>query len=321
MLSRTASSSVTKNWPFSISFEKPALEQSLINFFCSRRAANFSSYSANSFPCALTSVWALEWATGTSARITIESKFSSATGFSAPPESLDNSKHRPATAPRILSCLTERIVRRSSSVFSSQPLKWMDFFPHPLLFNSPLSKGVEVRKIRMLAVGEFGQHHICDQIPFSIRFLDVSTVPLLFPSGSQDRPMCSLKPASVVSYSMSICNTGFSSSLLYSNQCHCTLTWRWSFLWIAQVHTATQRPSFCESLRGYWLSGTRGIFFTRVPSVLHRFDPILWNNLCPETIGSFSSKYLLVQYSYLPSTALSPKRCRSWRVCIQPLCR
>ena len=58
----------------------------------------------------------------------------------------------------------------------------MDFFPRPLLFNSPLSKGVEARKIRMLAVGEFGQHHICDQIPFSIKFLDVSTVPLLSPS-------------------------------------------------------------------------------------------------------------------------------------------
>ena len=48
--SSASSSSIMKNCPFSMFFEKPALEQSLVNFCCSRSSANFCSYSRNKFP-------------------------------------------------------------------------------------------------------------------------------------------------------------------------------------------------------------------------------------------------------------------------------
>ena len=50
------SSSVMKNGPFSMFFEKPALEQSSVNFSCSGSSVNFCSYSHNKFPCTSASV-------------------------------------------------------------------------------------------------------------------------------------------------------------------------------------------------------------------------------------------------------------------------
>ena len=60
-------------------------------------------------------------------------------------ESLANSLHKSATAPLLLSWLTEITVRRISSTVSSLPLKWIDFLPFPLLLNSALSKAPVAR--------------------------------------------------------------------------------------------------------------------------------------------------------------------------------
>ena len=78
--SSVSSSSVMKNCPFSMFFEKPALEQSLVNFSWSGSSANFCSYSRNKFPCSSSSVWELGLAVGNSVGITIDSTFPAAPG-------------------------------------------------------------------------------------------------------------------------------------------------------------------------------------------------------------------------------------------------
>ena len=81
-ISLSASSSrVMKKCPFSMFFEKPAVEQSLVNFSCSGSSANFYSSSRNKFPCTSTSVWEVRWAMGNSVGIAIDSKLSFAAGF------------------------------------------------------------------------------------------------------------------------------------------------------------------------------------------------------------------------------------------------
>ena len=57
--------------------------------------------------------------------------------------------------------------------------------------------------------------------------------------------------------------------LVLSSQCHCALTWRWSFLWIALVHTLIQSSS-CESRREFpmlWILGNVSTRISLAPSI------------------------------------------------------
>ena len=109
-------SSAMKKCPFSMFFEKPAVEQSLVNFSCSRSSANFCSYSRNKFPCTPVSVWEIGLAVGNYVGITIDSKVSFAMGFPVPRGSLANSAHKSAAAPKKLSWLTGELVE--------EPIQW-----------------------------------------------------------------------------------------------------------------------------------------------------------------------------------------------------
>ena len=81
--SSVSSSGVMKICPLPIFFEKPALEQSLVNFCCSESSANFCSHSHNKFPTTSASVGEIVLAVRNSVGITIGPKFSFAAGFPA----------------------------------------------------------------------------------------------------------------------------------------------------------------------------------------------------------------------------------------------
>ena len=137
------SSIVMKNCRFPISYKKPASEHSFDNIRSSRSASNLRSYSCNkSHRANDVELWDMALALGISVGITKDSQVSPSTWCL---ESGSNSVHKSATAPLMLSWLTEITVRRINLTVSSHPLKWMDFFPPPLLFNSPLSKALVAR--------------------------------------------------------------------------------------------------------------------------------------------------------------------------------
>ena len=61
--------------------------------------------------------------------------------------SLSNSPHKSTTVPFTLNWLTEITVGRINSVVSSLHLKWKDFIPFPLLFNSSVIYALIARKM------------------------------------------------------------------------------------------------------------------------------------------------------------------------------
>ena len=144
-LSSVSSSSVMKKCPFSIFFEKPAFEQSLVNFSYSGSSANFCSFSRNNFPRTSASVYQVELAASKYVGKATASIFSAGQGFPYL-MSLSNSPHRSATAPWRPSWLTQITVRKFNSMVSSLPLKWTDFTPLPFAFESPLSNELVARK-------------------------------------------------------------------------------------------------------------------------------------------------------------------------------
>ena len=216
--------SVMKNCPLPIFFEKPALEQSLVNFWSSGSSANFCSYSRNRFPCTDTSVWEIVQALGNSVGTTIDSQFSFSAGSLTLGESLAYSLHK-----FWVSCLTETTVRRINSTVSSLPLNWIDFFPFPLLFNSPLSTALVARNtgcplsaklsIMPSAVLSHSPSGLWGWVPYHF-FSD--------PGPRNDRRPCgNLRAYSVILRTFAI---QFSLFPRFTNQCHCTLIWRWSVL-------------------------------------------------------------------------------------------
>ena len=91
-------------------------------------------------------------------------------------------------------------------------------------------------------------------------------VPFLLGSKPQKRPMSLRESSNILSYwEHSQCN--FICFLVLSNQCHCTLTRRWSFLWIALVHTFIQSSSF-------WIS-------SRIPKVVNPGKIVHSNSVDP----------------------------------------
>ena len=101
---------------------------------------------------------------------------------------------------------------------------------------------------------EICHHVLCSLIPWSVGFVSVSSVPLLFWSRPQERPMIASESASIIRNCLVNCIHIFLRFLLLTIQCRCALTWRWSCLWSAQVHTIGLSLDFL------------GIFSTRTPS-------------------------------------------------------
>ena len=105
---------------------------------------------AASFFCTLSLVRSVLFVVDNSVGITMVSELFWATGFpvlSEQPESLQaSSSHIFATAPWILSWLTEKIVRRTTSAVSSSPQQCIDNALFPLLFSFPRSKALDPRK-------------------------------------------------------------------------------------------------------------------------------------------------------------------------------
>ena len=133
---------------------------SLDNFWSSRSCSNVCSWSRSKFPCNSASV---RGSATSSVWMSIDSKSSFAASFPATSEPLDNSVHKSAAAPWILSWFTEIIVRRTNSIVSSLPLKWIDF---SLFFASQFSSfhGAGGTKDRMTTFGKV-EHFVRKSCP------------------------------------------------------------------------------------------------------------------------------------------------------------
>ena len=124
-ISLSASSSrVMKNCPFSIFFEKPALEQSVGQFFFFKKICEFLLI--------FTQQVFLYFGISLRSLICCQHFWWHYHGFQVLKRYAgDFPAHEPTTAPWTLDWLTEIFVRRISSMVSSLPLKWMFFIPSP----------------------------------------------------------------------------------------------------------------------------------------------------------------------------------------------
>ena len=116
-LSSSTSSRVVKHCPLATVFVIPALEHSLISWRWSGRLSNCCSQSYSRFPCTLSVVRGVLFVVDNSVGITMVSGLFWVTSSRVRSELREiqqaNSSHMSATAPKILSWLTEMIVRRN----------------------------------------------------------------------------------------------------------------------------------------------------------------------------------------------------------------
>ena len=161
-------------------------------------------------------------------------------------------------------------------MFSSLPFKCIDFFPPPYA-SQLLPQRPEILDDRILSnVQSFSvQFEPMIRRVFHRGFHTISLL-IQAPRKTNDREgIC--EHNSQLSLN---CTHIFLCFLLLATHCHCTLTWKWSCHWIAQVHTVGLTLDF-ESLRGSPTLWFLWIFSTRTPSAFHRFESIPW--------GSFSA--------------------------------
>ena len=140
-------------------------------------------------------------------------------------------------------------------MFSLLPLKCIDFVPSPLLFNSLLSQAMGARNIGWPDSEKF--IIICSAVvpdpsdlPIQVPY-HISSDP--DPKKTNDREeICEHFPQLPVN-----CVHIVLCFLLHPKQCRCTLTWRWSCLWSARVHTVDLSSEFESSRRGpkLWFLG------------------------------------------------------------------
>ena len=96
-------------------------------------------------------------------------------------------------------------------------------------------------------------------------------------------------------------------------QCHCTMTWRWSSHWSAQVHTVGLSLDF-ESSRGGPTSEFEWKFFsTRIPSACRRFESYPWSDCFPNTMQFCSTRSQWDHLTFFPRRAQSRRRRRFLR--------
>ena len=98
------------------------------------------------------------------------------------------SSHTSETAPWRLSWLPESIVRKTVSIVCPSAQKCIDNCPPPLLLSVPRDSRLVARKTGCPLSSEFDHHQFSDSVPFSSWSLEVSRIPLLFWSKSEEWP-------------------------------------------------------------------------------------------------------------------------------------
>ena len=128
----------------------------------------------------------------------------------------------------------------------------------------------------MTGIWDIHHHVLCKSVPRSVGLVGVCSAPFPFliqaPRKTNDLegiyehiPQLSVNRIHIFLY-----------FLFLTTQCRCTLTWRWSCLWSAQVHA--------ESLSWDWIFSRRptlwflGILSTWTPSAHHLFDSNPWSD-------------------------------------------
>ena len=181
------------------------------------------------------------------------------------------------------------------------------------LFASQLSslQGIGTTECWVTRILEILQHFLRRSTPRSTWYAIVSSVPSLFWSGPQERPMTAKKIFERIRQLL----LNFFHIILHFRshpvQWRWTLRWRWSCLWNPLNHTVI-RPSFSESHWGWSLSWILGRSSTRTPWVFHQFDSVRCNWF-PNTTEFVSSRTQQDRVPFSPNTAPSPKRHRPWQ--------
>ena len=134
--------------------------------------------------------------------------------LSEQPEILQaSSSHMSATAPQILSWLTEMIVRRTNSAVSSSPQKCIDKCSFSFASQSFSFQSTGSTEYGMSTFTEVEHHVLSDTIPFSNRLVRVSSVPFLLWSRPRKWPMSVRESSCTFCYDFGIRNTPQTKSL------------------------------------------------------------------------------------------------------------
>ena len=164
---------------------------------------------------------------------------------------------------------------------------------------------------RMSAFREVDHHILSNFVSLSVGFAYVSSVPFLLRPRLQKQPMSFRESSSILSNFESIRNT-FLCSLVLSKQCRWTLT---SIKMILPWKCSGSH--FKSEIIVFWISSrilnvaNPGKFF-HSNSICSRSDPIQKIMCFQKPAKPCFPMIGLVQYWYLPDTALSQKRLRFW---------
>ena len=189
-----------KNCPLSIFFETPALDWSLVNFSCSGSSVNFCSYSRNKLPCTSASVWETGLAVRNSCRyhhwfqILIRGGLPCTWWVSG------------------LFFWNNCAKNQFNGFITTVEVNGFHSFPFAFQFSS--FQGAAGTNYRMSSFGKVEHNAFSSVLPFSIRFVDMDSVPFLLGSRPWKRPMSSRESSSILSNSESIRNTIFFVSSL-----------------------------------------------------------------------------------------------------------
>ena len=241
---------------------KPASEQSLDNFWSSDNFSNRCPYSCNRFPCR--SSTACTYARGGCVRISSLSSWPGAFGaldFSTALWPTGHSSIISAAVDTKLIDGDDHLEEQLNVLRTAIAVYWL--LSSSLAFQVSSLQGTGTSEYWMTGSCEVQQQFLCSSVPRSIWFAIVSSVPLLFRSRPQERPMTARESFSILlKFSLNYFHI-IHHFLLHPIQCRYTLTWRWSCLWSSLVHTAIL-PSSVESDWGFplwWILGKSSLEF------------------------------------------------------------
>ena len=135
-----------KYCPTSTVFRNPASVHIFVPRSCCESLSTRSSYFCIKFSCAGTSVEGVGVVINNLTGSNNGSDCPASTGLPVLTWQALYSSHKSETVPKILSWLTELIVRKTVSIVSPSAQKSTDHFPPPLLLNVPRDNGLVARK-------------------------------------------------------------------------------------------------------------------------------------------------------------------------------
>ena len=288
-LSNVSSSSAMKNRPVSTPPEKP-LEQSLADFSRSRSSANFCSYSRNKFPSTSASIWENRVCSRKFCRYTHWIQVPSRGGF--PRTSWVSGQF--STQIRYCSVDTELIdgsnclKKQFNGVITTVEVNGF----HSLSFHFHFSffKCAGSTEYRIVRFQQNWQS--CPQ-----QFCPILQQVCWHESHESSSPIQALETTNVLAWifkhTQQLCEHSqynLLCFLVFSNECHCTSTSRWSFLWSAPVDTLIQKSVSSGSRREFTIKWILGKLYTRLP--LRWCDPILLK-LCVSKKKNFNLTLLI----------------------------